>query len=129
MSQYIQYINMDTCNLFLEVEYKVSLSLIKEGCRICNISYVGGGVIFFEKKQMKNAIFFEKEQLENNELELLKKYIQKQLPNQNSDYVVVYSKINKYHPNFYYYNIIVIVSSDIQHLKKIMKIHKLKAFL
>lgn len=116
MSENIQYVEMESSNLILDVEHKIDLSLIKEGCRICNITYYGGGVVIVNK-----------EQVETTELDLLKGIIERQLPHRA--YVIMYSRLSKYHTQFSYYDVIAIASSNLNDLKKVMKIHKMKAFL
>lgn len=113
-----QYVEIENSHLILSrsevnLSEEINLSLIKEGCRVCNIPYIGGGTIFVNKN--------------NNELDQLKIYIEKQLHSNN--YVIMYSKLIKYHPQYSYYNIIAIRSSNINDLKKVIKIQKMKAFL
>jgi hypothetical protein len=127
----ITYVDAQDVKHFLDTDYNVSLSLIKEGCKILSIPYIGGGTMLFQKYQPeKDKIILLNHQHGNphdNQLELMKNQLEKQLSNKN--YVVMYSKLNKFHPNFCYYNIIAISSSSVDDLKKVLKINKLKAFL
>lgn len=101
----------------LGVSLKIQISLIKEGCKMCNIPFAGGGVIFINKKPSIEE--------EHNE-------IKKQLAGQLSlttEYVVAYAKQDRDHPQYSYYAVIAIRSSDMLDLKKAFKVQKLKAFL
>lgn len=99
---------------------KIKVSLIKEGCKICNVPFIGGGIIFIDKKSTINQ-----------ELDELKKSIGNMLFFKYTDinYVFAYAKEERNHPNLSYYSIIGIKSDNMIDLKKAFKIQKLKAFL
>lgn len=101
----------------LGTDNKLQVSLIKEGCRICEIPYSGGGVVFINKQSTLDA-----------ELNELKTYISSQVYS-DSDYITVYVKQNRNHHKYSYYAIITIRSDNLLDLKKAFKIHSLKAFL
>ena len=106
----------DVSKLINNNEKTLHIQLIKEGCRICKIPFVGGGVIFFIVPDSES------------ELEALTREISKQLYS-DQDYVVAYAKEDKHHPSYVYYSVIVIRSADVLDLKKVFKIQNLKAFL
>lgn len=100
----------------LEYDKGLNVALLKKGCEILKIPYVGGGTYFFNKGTPET------------ELEHLKKNLSAEL-NQKNEYIIAYSKELKPHPNLAFYKIIAIRGSDILDLKKALKVHKLKAFL
>lgn len=100
----------------LEYDKGLNISLLKKGCEILKIPYVGGGTYFFNKGTPEA------------EMEQLKKNLASEL-NQKNEYIIAYSKELKPHPNLAFYKVIAIKGSDILDLKKALKVHKLKAFL
>lgn len=100
----------------LDFETALSVSLLKKGCEILNIPFVGGGTYFFNKNTPEK------------EMEHLKINLAKEL-NTKNEYIIAYSKELKPHPYLAFYKVIAIRSSDILDLKKALKVHKLKAFL
>lgn len=100
----------------LEYDKGLNIALLKKGCEILKIPYVGGGTYFFNKG------------LPEDEIETLKKRLANEL-NQKNEYIIAYSKEDKPHPNLTFYKVIAIRGSDILDLKKALKVHKLKAFL
>lgn len=124
-----QYVELKNSNIFFDIEQKIDMTLIKEGCHICNIPYVGGGIFFIDTSKQKHLYNYVGQVISNteNELNLLKQQIEKQL--YVRDYVIIYTRLNKYHPRYVYYNAVAIATSNINDFKKVMKIHKMKAFL
>ena len=100
----------------LDMNEVFNVALLKKGCEILKIPYVGGGTYFFNKSTP------------DKEMEYLKKNLVKEL-NPKNEYVIAYSKDLKPHPYLAFYKVIAIKGSDILDLKKALKIHKLKAFL
>ena len=100
----------------LEYTKGLNVSLLKKGCEILKIPFIGGGTYFFKKG------------LPEEEIERLKDLLLKEL-NTNINYVIAYSKELKPHPDLAFYKIIAISSNDILDLKKALKVHKLKAFI
>lgn len=100
----------------LDFESALSVPLLKQGCEILKIPFVGGGTYFFNKGTPEK------------EMEHLKKNLAKEL-NAKNEYIIAYSKELKPHPYLVFYKVIAIRSSDILDLKKALKVHKLKAFL
>lgn len=100
----------------LEYSKELNVSLLKKGCEILKIPYVGGGTYFFNKDTPEA------------EIEHLKKNLAKEL-NPNNQYIIAYSKELKPHNYLAFYKVIAIKSNDILDLKKALKVHKLKAFL
>jgi len=100
----------------LDYDKALNVELLKKGCEILKIGYVGGGTYFFNKATPEK------------EMEHLKKNLAKEL-NPKSEFVIAYSKELKPHPYLAFYKVIAIKSNDILDLKKALKIHKLKAFL
>lgn len=100
----------------LDFQTALSVSLLKKGCEILKIPFVGGGTYFFNKGTPEK------------EMEHLKKNLAKEL-NPKNEYIIAYSKELKPHPNLAFYKVIAIRSNDILDLKKALKVHKLKAFL
>lgn len=100
----------------LECSKGLDIGLLKKGCEILKIPFVGGGTYFFNKGSP------------DGELEYLKKNLAKEL-NSKNDYIIAYSKEQKPHPNLAFYKVIAIRGTDILDLKKALKVHKLKAFL
>lgn len=105
-------------DVFSQMDYSkgLSIALLRQGCEILKISFVGGGVYFVNKGTPEI------------EMENLKGLLMKEL-NPNTEYVIAYSKEDKPHPNLAYYKIIAIRSNDLLDLKKALKVHKLKAFI
>lgn len=101
----------------LDVGKRIQVSLIKEGCKMCNIPFVGGGILFINKKPTIDE--------EHDEI---KRQIAGQLA-KGVDYVVAYAKQDRDHPDYSYYAVIAIRSNDVTDLKKAFKVQKLKAFL
>lgn len=102
----------------LEAGKRIQVSLIKEGCKMCNIPFVGGGVIFINKRPTVEEEYDE-----------IKRQIADQL-GKGVDYVVAYAKQERGNtPQYSYYSVIAIRSSDVVDLKKAFKVQKLKAFL
>lgn len=99
---------------------KIKVSSIKEGCRVCDIPFVGGGIIFIDKKPTISQ-----------EIDELKKSIVNMLFFKYTDmsYVFAYAKEDRNHPKLSYYSIIGIRSDNMVDLKKAFKIQRLKAFL
>jgi hypothetical protein len=100
----------------LDMDEALNVALLKKGCEMLKIPYVGGGTYFFNKSTSEK------------EIEYLKKNLAKEL-NPKNEYVIAYSKDLKPHPNLVFYKVIAIKGNDILDLKKALKIHKLKAFL
>lgn len=100
----------------LEYDKGLNIALLKKGCEILKIPYVGGGTYFFNKGTPEI------------EIETLQKKLFEEL-NQKNEYIIAYSKELKPHPNLAFYKVIAIRGSDILDLKKALKVHKLKAFL
>lgn len=100
----------------LDYNKGLNISLLKKGCEILKIPFVGGGTYFFNKGTPEV------------EIETLKTLLMKEL-NASSEYVIAYSKEDKPHPNLSFYKIIAIRSNDLLDLKKALKVHKLKAFI
>lgn len=113
----IKMLSMTEVSDILDTGKSLNNSLIKEGCRICSIPYVGGGIIFVSKQETVEE-----------EYELIKQQLGPQLSS-TKDYLVAYGKINRPHPYLSYYTVIAIASNDMLDLKKAFKIQKLKAFL
>jgi hypothetical protein len=100
----------------LEHDKALSVPLLKKGCEILKIPFVGGGTYFFNKNTPEL------------EMEHLKKNLAKEL-NPAVEYIIAYSKELKPHPYLAFYKVIAIRSNDILDFKKALKVHKLKAFL
>lgn len=114
----IQMLSMWEVNGLLDTNSpKLTISLIKEGCKVFNIPFVGGGIVWVRTDP-------------SNEIEILrlKEAIRGSL-HQGTPYIVAYSKEIRNHPTLSYYTIIAIKSSSVDDLKKAFKVHKLKAFL
>lgn len=113
----IQFISMPDLEAFLESEKTLHIPLIREGCRVCNIPFVGGGTIFFPQGATLEDDFKE-----------LGKWLNSQLYS-NVDYLIAYEKLERPLTNLSYYKVIAIKSNDMLDFKKAFKIQKLKAFL
>jgi|SRR6185436_4271677 len=128
-----QYIELETSNIFLGIEHKIDMALIKEGCRIFNIPYIGGGIFFVPQEKLSSIIVSTIDlQIKNisntkDEIDAFKQQIEKQL--YGRDHLIIYTRLNKYHPRYVYYNAVAIASSNVNDFKKVMRIHKMKAFL
>lgn len=113
----IKMVPIDEIPGMLDVTKKFNVSLLKEGCRICDIPFVGGGIVFC-KSDFNPDI----------ELDNLKQAMVKMLGSKG-EYVFTYFKEERNHPTLSYYSILGIRGDDVLQLKKALKIHKLKAFL
>lgn len=101
---------------FLEVYQTIDISLLKKGCEMCNISFMGHGTYFFQASTPEEEM----------------KHLEKQLTselNLGTEFVIAYAKELKPHPTLVFYKVIAIHSNDILDLKKALKVNKLKAFL
>lgn len=101
---------------FLEVYQTIDISLLKKGCEMCNIPFMGGGTYFFQASTPEEEM----------------KYLEKQLTNElkpGIEYVIAYARELKPHPTLAFYKVIAICSNDVLDLKKALKVNKLKAFL
>jgi len=107
-------------SILLPSNGKIKISVIKEGCRVCDIPFVGGGIVFIDKKSTVNQ---EYDELKNKIADMLFfRYT-------DINYIFAYAKENRNHPKFSYYSIIGIRSDNMVDLKKAFRIQKLKAFL
>lgn len=113
----IKMVHIDQIPGMLDATKKLNVSLLKEGCRICDIPFVGGGIVFC-KASIDPDI----------ELDNLKQAMTKMLGDKG-EYVFTYFKEERGHPTLAYYSILGIRGDDVLQLKKALKIHKLKAFL
>lgn len=95
----------------------LDVPLIKYGCEIIKIPYLGGGTFIIQRN----------DDLVAEEL-AIKKLIVKEMW-KGVDGMVVIAKLEKNHPRYSYYQAIIIKTNDLLDLKKALKIHKLKAFL
>lgn len=113
----IKMLSMTEVSGVLDTGKTLHIALIKEGCRICSIPFVGGGIIFVNKQKTVEE-----------EHELIKQQIGPQLAS-GRDYVVAYGKVERNHPDLSHYAVIAIASDNMLDLKKAFRIQKLKAFL
>ena len=113
----IQLVHIDEMPGVLGSSKKFNVSLLKEGCRICEIQFVGSGIVFCNASPNPDV-----------ELANLRRAVENML-SRNVPYVFTYFKEERNHPTLSYYSILGIRSGDILDLKKALKIHKLKAFL
>jgi hypothetical protein len=95
----------------------LDVALIKYGCEIIKIPYIGGGTFIVKRD----------DNLPEEEM-AVKRLIVKEMW-RGVDGLVVIAKLVKNHPRYSYYQAIIIKSQDLLDLKKALKIHKLKAFL
>lgn len=113
----IRFISIVELQAFLESEKTLHIPLIREGCKVCSIPFVGGGTIFFPQGVTLEDDFNE-----------LRKWCNTQL-HSAVDYIVAYEKLERPLTNLSYYKVIAIRSNDMLDFKKAFKIQKLKAFL
>lgn len=113
----IQYLSMAELKVYLGTENSLKVELIRQGCKMMNIPFVGGGTIFFQTPSdlLKD---FESLVLEMN----------KQL-HPGLEYLVAYEKLDRPLTKFSYYKVIALRSNDMLDFKKAFKVQKLKAFL
>ena len=110
-------IESEDAQKLLEKKDRISLPLIEEACKILEIKYISVGNVFIDKK-------------ETDQTTALKNEIDKSLSDKiNINYTIFYCNLNRNHPRYEYYNLIGVSSNQVVDIKKIMKIHKLKAFL
>jgi hypothetical protein len=113
----IKFLSMKEVDSIFDTGGGLQVSLIREGCDLMKVPFVGGGTMFVSKQDTLEL-----------ELEEIKAAITLQLRSK-CDYIVAYDKQDKKHHNLSFYSIIAIRSSDLLDLKKALRIHKLKAFL
>lgn len=110
---------------YLGATKNIDIPLLREGCRICEIPFIGGGKMLIKRGDSADE-----------ELFLLKQELAKQLSSQ-CEYIVAYEKVinldinsnAKPHPTYSNYFVLAVRSSDLLDLKKAYKVQKLKAFL
>ena len=105
----------------------ITFNFIKDGCILSNISHSTVANIFIDR-----SLFNKKEQYSLIVLPTEKDLIKKEVL--RSTYItenctIVYSNLNRRHPKYEYYSVIVIMTNNVTELKKICKAYKLKAFL
>lgn len=113
----IRMVHIDQIPGMLDATKKLNVSLLKEGCRICNIPFVGGGIVFCKASPNPDI------ELDNLKIAMVK------MLGSKGEYVFTYFKEERNHPTLAYYSILGIRGDDVLQLKKALKIHKLKAFL
>lgn len=114
----IKFYTLVEASELLDYDIKsLDVPLIKYGCEIIKVPYVGGGTFIVKRN----------DNLPEEEL-AAKKIIAKEMW-KNTQGLVVIAKIERNHPRYSYYQAIIIKSDDLLDLKKALKIHKLKAFL
>lgn len=118
ISEDIQFFSIAQANELMNYEFKnLDVGLIKKGCEIVKAPYIGGGT--FWVKRTDDPV---------QEEEAVKEAVSKEIW-KNVKAIVVFSKLDKNHPRYSYFQVIAIRSEDLLDLKKALKIHKLKAFL
>jgi hypothetical protein len=110
----IQLLSMAEVTGLIGSEKHLHVALIRQGCEILEIPFIGGGTVFFPKGE--------------DELQSLKKCLNDQLMG-GQEYIIAYEKLDKVHNYLAYYSVIAIRSNNILDLKKAFKIQKLKAFI
>lgn len=113
----IQFINMEEVKNYLGTDKTIKFALIKQGCKMLEIPFVGGGTTFFKSKPSLEE-----------ELECLKTLLHSEL-HTSYNYVIAYEKLIRPNTSYSYYSVLAIRSSDMLDLKKAFKVQKLKAFL
>jgi hypothetical protein len=118
ISEDIQFFTLIQANELMNYEFKLlDVALIKKGCEIIKAPYIGGGTFWVKRT----------DNLAEEEL-AVKESISKEIW-KGVKAIVVFSKLDKNHPRYSYFQAIAIRSEDLLDLKKALKIHKLKAFL
>lgn len=112
----VKFLSMEEVRSYLGSEKHLNYPLIREGCRIMGIPFLGGGNMFCNKGT------------DEEEFDLLTKALSHEL-RPNVHYIVAYEKLLRPHAYLTYYSVIAIQSEDMLDLKKAFKIQKLKAFL
>lgn len=95
---------------------KDNITIIQEACKILDINCICSNKIFVDKTSY----------IDSSPIDELKKNIEK---NFSSNYTFFYINLNRNHPRYDYYSIFGFSSIKEDDMKKILKIHKLKAFL
>jgi hypothetical protein len=91
------------------------IGMIKEACKILGIKSIQNSKIFVKRANYSSV----EEGLKDT---LLRSF-------SITSYTIFYQDLNRNHPNYDYYSIVGFASNDLVDIKKIMKIHKLKAFI
>lgn len=119
ISNNIQIFSVAELESLINIKEKtLNINMIKEGCKLTNVSYKGGGRIFVHARPS-----------EAEERELLTRNINESI-HDNNKYIVVYVKdARNINIEYSYYSIIILKTSDIYDLKKVFKIQGLKVFI
>ena len=96
----------------------LDFTLLKKGCEMCDIAY----------KLMMSRFFVKNLQFDLSEEERLAKEEADKLHGGYGKIILI-SKVETKHPRYSYYKMLSINSNNVMDIKKIIKIHKLKAFL
>lgn len=118
MSGEIHFYTLAKASELLNYEIaKLDIKLLKRGCEITKIPFIGGGTFIISRSD------------DPIEEELaLKRAVEKDIWHK-TECIMVGAKLDKNHPRFSYYSVIVIRSENLMDLKMALKVHKLKAFL
>jgi len=115
----ITLVSLDTSDYLklMQKSEKKGLSIIQEACQILNITCMVNNKCFVDKKSY----------IDSDKMEELRKVVERSFGDQN--YTFFYNDLNRNHPRYDYYGIVGFYSLKEDDMKKILKIHKLKAFL
>jgi hypothetical protein len=102
----------------LKEDINLSVPMVREACDLLQIRCLRGGTIFFDMALAPP---------DKSELDMLVKTIAPQIPSYNS-IVVYYKRPSPVINSIVYYLVAGFESSNLEDLKKIIKIHSLKAF-
>lgn len=115
----INLVSLDTSDYLklIQPSNKKGLTIVQEACQMLDIRCIFNNKTFVDKKSY----------LDSNKIEGLRKTLERSFGDEN--YTIFYHELNRNHPRYDYYNIIGFLSLKEDDIKKILKVHKLKAFL